>query len=208
MPEQLESAPFVAIFAFFFAVAFVRTQVTYWVARVVATQTLERTTPSNRLIAQAQAWSTTPAARRGITTVNRWGVLAVPLSFCAIGTKTVVNAAAGLTRMPFVTRYLPALVVGCLVHATIYATIGWAAWTAALAAATGSPWGLAVVLGVAVLVVVALATALRRRAARTPDGTQTSHGADGPTTESGMAHGASPQADAGPDAPRPSSLNL
>lgn len=167
MPEQLESAPFLAIFAFFFAVAFVRTQATYWVARLVATQTLERTTPRNRLLAQAQAWSTTPAAQRGVATVNRWGVLAVPLSFCAVGTKTVVNGAAGLTRMPFLSRYLPALVVGCLIHATIYATIGWAAWTAAIAAATGSPWGLAVVLGALALLVAALATALRRRATRT-----------------------------------------
>ncbi|ACZ21304.1 hypothetical protein Sked_13640 [Sanguibacter keddieii DSM 10542] len=171
MPEQLESAPFVAIFAFFFAVAFVRTQATYWVARVVATQTLERTTPRNRLLAQAQAWSTTPAAQRGVATVNRWGVLAVPLSFCAVGTKTVVNGAAGLTRMPFLTRYLPALVVGCLIHATIYATIGWAAWTAAISAATGSPWGavaLVVLLLLTVLGVLHVARARRRStAART-----------------------------------------
>lgn len=207
MPEQLESAPFAAIFAFFFAVAFVRTQATYWVARVVATQTLERTTPSNRLLAQAQAWSTTPAAQRGVATVNRWGVLAVPLSFCAVGTKTVVNGAAGLTRMPFLTRYLPALVVGCLVHATIYATIGWAAWTAAIAAATGSPWGLAAVLGVLVLVVVAVATTLRRRALRT----RRAREAEDLDLAAGEAPGEG--ADTGgstadPDAPRPSSLNL
>ena len=207
MPEQLESAPFAAIFAFFFAVAFVRTQATYWVARVVATQTLERTTPSNRLLAQAQAWSTTPAAQRGVATVNRWGVLAVPLSFCAVGTKTVVNGAAGLTRMPFLTRYLPALVVGCLVHATIYATIGWAAWTAAIAAATGSPWGLAAVLGALVLVVVAIATALRRRALRT----RRAREAEDLDLAAGEAPGEG--ADTGgstadPDAPRPSSLNL
>jgi len=207
VPEQLESAPFAAIFAFFFAVAFVRTQATYWVARVVATQTLERTTPSNRLLAQAQAWSTTPAAQRGVATVNRWGVLAVPLSFCAVGTKTVVNGAAGLTRMPFLTRYLPALVVGCLVHATIYATIGWAAWTAAIAAATGSPWGLAAVLGALVLVVVALATALRRRALRT----RRAREAEDLDLAAGEAPGEG--ADTGgstadPDAPRPSSLNL
>lgn len=207
MPEQLESAPFVAIFAFFFAVAFVRTQATYWVARVVATQTLERTTPRNRLLAQAQAWSTTPAAQRGVATVNRWGVLAVPLSFCAVGTKTVVNGAAGLTRMPFLTRYLPALVVGCLVHATIYATIGWAAWTAAIAAATGSPWGLAAVLGVLILVVVAIATALRRRTLRTSRARE----AEVRDLAAGEAPGEG--ADTGgstatPDAPRPSTLNL
>lgn len=174
MPEQLESAPFVAIFAFFFAVAFVRTQATYWIARAVARQTLERTAPSNRLLARAQVWSTTPSARRGVATVNRWGVLAVPLSFCVVGTKTVVNGAAGLTRMPFLTRYLPAVVVGCLIHATIYATIGWAAWTAAVAAATGSPWGVVALVVVLLLVVLGVLRATRTRRATTPTRTDRS----------------------------------
>lgn len=160
MPEQLESAPFAAIFGFFFAVAFVRTLATYGVARLVAGQTLAGTRPDNRVLARVYAWSLTPGARRATSFVHRWGVLAVPMSFCAVGTKTVVNAAAGLTRMPFATRYLPALVAGCLVHATIYATIGWAAWTAALAGATGSVWG-AVALGA--LVLLAVLVVLRAR---------------------------------------------
>lgn len=163
MPEQLESAPFAAIFAFFFAVVFLRTLATYTIARVVATQTLERRRPRSTLLLRVQAWSLTPSAQRGTALVNRWGVLAVPASFCAFGTKTVVNAAAGLTRMPFLSRYLPALVVGCLVHATIYATVGWAAWTAALAGATGSPWGLLAVGALVLLAVVAGLGAHRAR---------------------------------------------
>ena len=161
MPEQLESAPFAAIFGFFFAVAFVRTLVTYGVARAVAGTTLDGARPDNRVLARVHAWSLTPGAQRAKTFVHRWGVLAVPMSFCAVGTKTVVNAAAGLTRMPFATRYLPALVVGCLVHATIYATVGWAAWTAALAGATGSGW-VAVALGGFVLLVVLVVLRARR----------------------------------------------
>lgn len=169
MPEQLESAPFAAIFAFFFAVAFGRTLATYGVARVVAGQTLDGTRPGNRALARVHAWSLTPGAQRATAFVHRWGVFAVPLSFCAVGTKTMVNAAAGLTRMPFATRYLPALVVGCLLHATIYATIGWAAWTAALAAATGSPWGAAAMVTIVVLVVGGVALVLRRRVRGTQD---------------------------------------
>lgn len=161
MPEQLESAPFAVIFGFFFAVAFVRTLVTYGIARIVAGQALDGTRSHNRVLARVHVWSLTPRARRATAFVHRWGVLAVPMSFCAVGTKTVVNAAAGLTRMPFTTRYLPALVAGCLIHATIYATVGWAAWTAALAAATGSV-RVAVALGGFVLLTVLVVLHARR----------------------------------------------
>lgn len=163
VPDELAGAPFAAIFAFFFAVAFIRTLVTYWVARFVAGQTIDRTQPQRTVLVRAQTWSRSRAAQRGTAFINRWGVLAVPLSFCAVGTKTIVNAAAGLTRMPFLRRYLPALVVGCLVHATIYATVGWAAWTAALAAATGSAWGAVALIVLLALMAVGLALVLRRR---------------------------------------------
>lgn len=141
MPD-LDGAPFVAIFSFFFAIVFVRTQATYWLARLVVVQTVGRAEPRGRLMARAHAWSHSPAAARGITALSRWGVLAVPLSFFTVGLKTIVNASAGLIQMPF-RRYLPAMFVGCVIHSTIYATVGWAAWEAALAAAAGSPWGIA-----------------------------------------------------------------
>jgi membrane protein DedA with SNARE-associated domain len=164
MPEQLADAPFIAIFVFFFTVVFVRTQATYWLTRLVATQALTRIQPRNRVMVRAKAWSTSESAERGIATLNRWGIIAVPLSFCAFGTKTVINGAAGLTRMPY-GRYLPAMVVGCLIHATIYATIGWAAWSAALSAAAGSPWGVAALILVVIAAVLAV-VAIRRRQSR------------------------------------------
>lgn len=112
-----------------------------------------------------------PSAARGIAAINRWGVLAVPLSFFTIGFKTIVNGAAGLTSMPF-RRYLPAMLLGCTIHATIYATVGWAAWEAALAAAAGSPWGIAVLtallLGSGALVVRSRRRAARARSAEGP----------------------------------------
>lgn len=161
MPD-LDGAPVVAIFAFFFTVVALRTQATYWLARAVAAQTVSRRASRTRLLLRAQAWAQSPAAARGTAALNRWGVLAVPLSFFTVGFKTLVNGAAGLTRMPF-GRYLPAMLVGCVIHATIYATIGWAAWEAALAAAAGSPWGAAVLAGL-VLALVAAVVRTRRHA--------------------------------------------
>lgn len=164
MPD-LDGAPFLAIFCFFFAIVLVRTQATYWIARLVVAQTVGRPAPRSRALARAQAWSQSPAAARGIAALNRWGVLAVPLSFFTVGFKTVVNAAAGLTQMPF-RRYLPAMLVGCIIHSTIYATVGWAAWEAALAAAAGSPWGIAALVALLLAAVATVAWARRRTARR------------------------------------------
>lgn len=166
MPD-LDGAPFLAIFGFFFTIVCVRSQATYWLARLVVVQTLGRPAPKNRALARAQVWAQGPSAARGIAALNRWGVLAVTVSFLTVGFKTVVNAAAGMTRMPF-GRYLPAMLVGCVIHSTIYATVGWAAWEAALAAAAGSPWGIAVLLGLALAAALALAGA-RRSARRRSD---------------------------------------
>ncbi|UKJ65175.1 hypothetical protein H1Q78_07545 [Cellulosimicrobium cellulans] len=164
MPDALDGAPFAALFAFFFAIAFVRTQATYWIARLVTTWTLDRTRPVKPWVARVHAWLSGRSAARGIETVRRWGVLAVPVSFLATGTKTVVNAAAGVVRMPF-GRYLAAMTLGCAIHATIYATVGWAVWTAAFAAATGSPWGVAALVLLALAVVVGVVVMARRHAA-------------------------------------------
>ena len=168
MPDALDGAPFAALFAVFFAIAFVRTQATYWIARLVTTWTLDRTRPVKPWVARVHAWLSGRSAARGIETVRRWGVLAVPVSFLATGTKTVVNAAAGVVRMPF-GRYLAAMTLGCAVHATIYATVGWAVWTAAFAAATGSPWGVAVLVALVLAVVAGVIVMVRRRAARDPE---------------------------------------
>ena len=159
---DLDGAPFFAIFGFFFTIVCLRSQATYWIARLVVAQTMGRPAPKNRVLARAQVWSQGPSAARGIAALNRWGALAVTASFLTVGFKTVVNASAGLTRMPFA-RYLPAMLVGCVIHSTIYATVGWAAWEAALAAAAGSPWGIAVLLG---LVLAAALAVARRRSAR------------------------------------------
>ncbi|WP_109772576.1 hypothetical protein [Quadrisphaera granulorum] len=179
MPAWTDGAPFWALFAFFFAVVLVRTQATYWLARFAATWSagssdegdgdaghrgaddrgMARRRP--RWVLRAGAWLQRVSAGPGMRAIERWGLLAVPASFLATGTKTAVNGAAGLLRMPF-GRYTAAMVIGCLIHATIYATVGWAAWAAALSAATGSAWGAAVLGVLAVAVVVVLIRALVR----------------------------------------------
>ena len=164
-----DTTPFWGLFIVFFSIAALRTQITYWAARIATTQLLTRTAPSGRLMATMHAWLKGGSADRGVAALNRWGVVVVPLSFLMPGSKTIINAAAGVTRMPFV-KYLPAMLVGCTLHATIYASVGWAAWTSAAAAAVGSPWAIAVLVvlfGAAIVVVIHIRRRKKVRLERT-----------------------------------------
>lgn len=55
--------------------------------------------------------------------LDRWGPPAVAVSFLTIGFQTAINLASGVIRMRWY-RYLPALLIGCALWATIYTTIG------------------------------------------------------------------------------------
>lgn len=57
--------------------------------------------------------------------VARWGAPVVAVSFLTVGIQTLVNLAAGVMRMPL-RRYLPALIVGSILWAFLYATVGFA----------------------------------------------------------------------------------
>nr|WP_250648910.1 MULTISPECIES: hypothetical protein [unclassified Actinomyces] len=81
---------------------------------------------------------------------ERWGVIAVPLSFMTIGVQSFVQLWAGVTLMPL-RRYLPAVMLGAAIWATIYATVGLAVFAAWFGA--GGGWAVAVVVAVAALLV-------------------------------------------------------
>lgn len=101
-----------------------------------------------------------PRVARAIAVVNRWGAPVVALSFLTIGFQTAANAAAGLTGMPL-RRYLPALAIGGLAWAVVYATVGLAAIVLWAELFLASPWAaVALLLGV---VAVVTGLALRRR---------------------------------------------
>jgi membrane protein DedA with SNARE-associated domain len=55
--------------------------------------------------------------------VARWGAPVVTLSFLTVGIQTLVNLAAGVMRMPL-RRYIPALTIGAILWAFLYATVG------------------------------------------------------------------------------------
>ncbi|WP_127127209.1 DedA family protein [Georgenia sp. SYP-B2076] len=166
MPDFLASWPFWLVFAFLYLGATIRGQGTYWAGRILTEQALRRSHPRGGWRRRAYDWLQGEGTARGIEAIRRWGLVVVPVSYLTVGFQTMVNAGAGVLRIHW-GRYALAQVPGALAWAAIYSTIGFAVWDAALAAAAGSPWGIA---GIAAVAVVITATVLvrRRRSRVTP----------------------------------------
>lgn len=137
MTNVLDSWPVWATFGVFFLGAFVRGAVTYAVGRGLrgAGERGGRSARFDR-----------PMVRRAEQWITSWGPPVVALGFLTVGVQTAINAAAGGLKMPL-SRYVPALVVGAVIWATIYVTVGIAVVEAALGRV---PWWWAI-LGAAVL---------------------------------------------------------
>ena len=103
-----------------FAVALLRAGATYALGR--AAQTGARRTRIARLMDR-------PGFARVQELVARWGAPLVSASFLTLGIQTLVNLVAGMTQMPL-RRYVPALALGSVLWAFLYATVGFATFSA------------------------------------------------------------------------------
>jgi membrane protein DedA with SNARE-associated domain len=153
MLDTLAALPFWQAFLALFASAMVRSNGTYWVGRGAVAGWRRYRGAHGDLTARAERL------------IHRFGPLAVTLSYLTVGIQTAIHLTAGVVRMPL-RWYLPAAVVGSVVWAALYATIGLAVVQAWLAAEAGSWWGVLVVVVVIVAVVAWLVARSRRD--RTP----------------------------------------
>jgi membrane protein DedA with SNARE-associated domain len=112
--DLLRSWPYPATVAALFVIVLLRANATYWLGRA-AWAGADRTR-LHRLLSSA-------AFCRAQRLVRRWGAPVVTASFLTVGIQTAVNLAAGVTRMPQ-RRYLPAVIVGGVIWAFLYATAG------------------------------------------------------------------------------------
>ena len=108
--------PYPVAVAALFLVVMLRAGATYAIGR--AAQEGVRRSRLARLMAK-------PRFARMQQAVAKWGAPVVTLSFLTVGIQTMVNLAAGAMRMPL-RRYLPALTVGAILWAFLYATVGFA----------------------------------------------------------------------------------
>lgn len=129
-----------------------RSNGTYWVGRGAVAAWRRCRGTHGELTARAEAL------------LSRLGPFAVTLSYLTVGIQTAIHLTAGGMRMPL-RSYLPAAVVGSMVWAALYATVGLAVVQAWLAAEAGSWWGVAVV---ALALVAGVGLVARRRRNRAP----------------------------------------
>lgn len=154
LPEMFDGWPFVGVFAFMFTLGMLRGQATYWLARTVTQKTLLRGESSDGWRGRMASWLSGKDVNRGAETIRRIGLVAIPLGYLTIGFQTLVLAGAGVLGIR-ATTFTLAQIPGALAWATIYSTIGWAVWGAAVAAFAGSPMGL---LGVALAALIGAVT--------------------------------------------------
>jgi membrane protein DedA with SNARE-associated domain len=112
--------PYPVAVAALFVVVMVRAGATYAIGR--AAQAGVRRSRRSRAMSR-------PRYARMQQLVARWGAPIVTLSFLTVGIQTLVNLAAGVLRMPL-RRYVPALTVGAIIWAFLYATVGFATFAA------------------------------------------------------------------------------
>ena len=114
MEELTEGWPVWAVFVILFLGAFIRGNATYWIGRAIRA-------------GGARSRFAGMLERPGMERAERWvrtvGPPAVSLGFLTVGVQTAINLSAGVLRMPQ-RRWIPAVVVGALLWATLYTTVG------------------------------------------------------------------------------------
>lgn len=138
--------PFLALWLFFLSGAMMRGSFMHWLGRRV-----RRFDQAHRGLAER------PAVLRAQAVVQRYGAPAVTLAHLTVGVQSAIMVASGLLLMPW-RRFLPALLLGAALWATIYTTVGMSVVYAALGRLH---WSWLVAAGLAVL---GLALARRRLA--------------------------------------------
>ena len=160
--EWIQELPLLPAVAFLYVVIWCRAGATYLVGRG-ARKAAHR--------GRVATFLESPGVTRATELINRWGAPVVALSFLTVGFQTAANAAAGLTGMP-AKRYLPALAIGGLAWAFIYATVGLVAFMAWFELFLISPWGAVAVLALIVALVAVLLRHKRRTGGVLGSGTE------------------------------------
>ena len=150
MKEWFDALPIEVALAFMWVVGIVRTSIVYALGALAA--------EGGARLDRIRKAMDSPLYRKARRLINRWGVIAVPLCFLTVGLQTAVIITTGYTKMPL-RRWVPAMLLGTLMWACIYTTIGFAI----LAALGLEPWMFPLALAIVITVMVIVAQLRERR---------------------------------------------
>ena len=150
MKEWFDALPIEVALAFMWVVGIVRTSIVYALGALAA--------EGGARLDRIRKAMDSPLYRKARRLINRWGVIAVPLCFLTVGLQTAVIITTGFTKMPL-RRWVPAMLVGTLMWACIYTTIGFAI----LAALGLEPWMFPLALAIIITVMVIVSQLRERR---------------------------------------------
>lgn len=126
----ISELPFAALWLLFFLGAMARGNAMYALGRGI--------TEGGRK-SRFRTRFTGPRMDRAKEFVDRYGAIAVALSYLTVGFQSMVQVATGMARMSL-WRFEPGAFVGSAAWATIYTTIGFAVWQTWLGLVARSPW--------------------------------------------------------------------
>lgn len=147
-------APRIVIYAGLFCIVFMRASATYAIGRGLIAGMAH-----TRFASKMQG----PRYQRATQLVGRYGAPVVAICFLTVGFQTLVLLAAGGLRMAL-SRFIPALVVGSILWALLYGTVGFVGFELWLALYHFSP--LLAIGGTAAVVVAVVGLVLWRRIRR------------------------------------------
>ena len=150
MKEWFDALPIEVALAFMWVVGIVRTSIVYALGALAA--------EGGARLDRIRKAMDSPLYRKARRLINRWGVIAVPLCFLTVGLQTAVIITTGFTKMPL-RRWVPAMLLGTLMWACIYTTIGFAI----LAALGLEPWMFPLALAIVITVLVIVSQLRERR---------------------------------------------
>ncbi|WP_156802506.1 DedA family protein [Corynebacterium lubricantis] len=160
MEEILAGYPFWAVWLFLYFGATIRGQATYWIGRGVVTGAT-RTKRGPAWWQRTRDRLAEAETSAGHKAIERVGIVAIPFAYVTVGLQSAIILAAGLLQISW-RKFSLAQIPGAVAWATIYSTIGFAAWASVARALAGDWWPLVVLL-IVVAVIVGVIQWRRRR---------------------------------------------
>lgn len=163
--EFTSTGPFPLVFLTLTLLVASRSNLVYGIGRYGRRVTISGREPSGGFRRRAWQWANAKRTQRAMDNIKKRGWIVISLAYLTIGIQTVVNVAAGVVGLSW-PKYNLAAFPGWLAWALIYSTVGFAVWNAAVAAAAGSPAGIAVFCALALAAAIGCILSRRRKKRR------------------------------------------